>query len=92
MALPLKPRHLPRYRDIARLLIKYGRRDLLRGSGIDELGPDDAAMPRTITRERFVHRRGGEILEKQERKQEEARHGRNGGAGSAESTKSQAYV
>ena len=36
MALSLKPQHLSRYRDIARLFFKYGRGDLLHGSGIDD--------------------------------------------------------
>src|SRR5262245_27128618 len=68
MALTLKPSHLPRYRDIARLLIKYGRSDLVRGSGVEELGPDDTTThPAENARDRFVHKRGGEILEKQTR-------------------------
>ena len=35
MALSLKPRHLKRYGEIARLLVKYGRGDLVRASGMD---------------------------------------------------------
>jgi predicted unusual protein kinase regulating ubiquinone biosynthesis (AarF/ABC1/UbiB family) len=40
MALSLKPQHLQRYRDIAKLFFKYGRGDLLKNSGIDEPEPD----------------------------------------------------
>ncbi|MDQ1397387.1 MAG: ubiquinone biosynthesis protein, partial [Acidimicrobiaceae bacterium] len=36
MALILKPRHLGRYRDIARLLVKYGRSDVVHNIGLDE--------------------------------------------------------
>jgi len=39
MALSLKPQHVARYRDIARLFFRYGRGDLMRGSGIDESEP-----------------------------------------------------
>lgn len=45
MALSLKPDHLKRYRDIAGLLVKYGRSDLVRESGLEqelslETGPE----------------------------------------------------
>jgi ubiquinone biosynthesis protein len=43
MKLSLQPRHLRRYRDIARLLWKYGRSDLVKGSGLVELLEDDIA-------------------------------------------------
>jgi predicted unusual protein kinase regulating ubiquinone biosynthesis (AarF/ABC1/UbiB family) len=36
MAVSLKPAHLKRYKDIAVLLVKYGRADLAKGIGIDE--------------------------------------------------------
>ena len=36
MGLSLKPEHLKRYRDIAALLMKYGRRDLVRHAGLEE--------------------------------------------------------
>jgi ubiquinone biosynthesis protein len=49
MALSLKPQHVARYRDIARLFFRYGRGDLMRGSGIDDTGlatpPDEADVP-----------------------------------------------
>lgn len=41
MALSLHPRHLARYRDIARLLIRYGRSDLVTSFGVDDLEPPD---------------------------------------------------
>src|SRR5215210_5098683 len=37
--LSLKPAHLKRYKDIARLLLKYGRSDVLKGADL-ELGED----------------------------------------------------
>jgi ubiquinone biosynthesis protein len=52
MGISLKPEHLARYRDIARLLWKYGRSDLVRRAGLDhelELepgpGPADGTTP-----------------------------------------------
>ena len=42
MSLSLKPEHLKRYKDIAWLLVKYGRSDLARQAGIDAL---DGARP-----------------------------------------------
>lgn len=44
MALSLKPAHLKRYKDIAGLLFKYGRGDLVERSGID-LERDKAVEP-----------------------------------------------
>src|ERR671921_1754359 len=35
MALSLRPEHLKRYKDIAMLLMKYGRADLVRSAGLD---------------------------------------------------------
>jgi ubiquinone biosynthesis protein len=40
MGLSLKPKHLGRYGDLARLLVKHGRRDLVEGAGLE------AALPR----------------------------------------------
>jgi ubiquinone biosynthesis protein len=45
MGLSLSPKHLSRYRDIARLLIRYGRSDLVRDLDIDGLGDDDRDAP-----------------------------------------------
>ncbi|HEV3467787.1 MAG TPA: AarF/ABC1/UbiB kinase family protein [Pyrinomonadaceae bacterium] len=36
MGLSLKPEHLKRYKDIAALLMKYGRRDLVQHAGLEE--------------------------------------------------------
>jgi ubiquinone biosynthesis protein len=41
MGLSLKPKHLGRYGDLARLLIKYGRRDLVDSAGLDSALDDD---------------------------------------------------
>ena len=36
MALSLKPEHLRRYKDMALLLMRYGRADLVRSAGLEE--------------------------------------------------------
>ena len=41
MALSLKPEHLKRYKDVALLLFKYGRRDMVTRAGLAELLPPD---------------------------------------------------
>jgi predicted unusual protein kinase regulating ubiquinone biosynthesis (AarF/ABC1/UbiB family) len=44
MAVSLKPERLKRYTDVARLLIKYGRSDLIRPAGLeDSVLPDELA-------------------------------------------------
>lgn len=43
MELSIKPQHLKRYQQIARLMIKHGRGDLVRSAGID-VGPDSAGI------------------------------------------------
>ena len=45
MSLSLQPKHLGRYRDIARLLIRYGRSDLVTDLDIDGLEAEDRAEP-----------------------------------------------
>jgi ubiquinone biosynthesis protein len=45
MSLSLKPKHLSRYRDIARLLIRYGRSDLIRELDVDGLSSEDTDQP-----------------------------------------------
>ncbi|MCU1588590.1 MAG: hypothetical protein JWN31_2083 [Frankiales bacterium] len=45
MTLSLQPKHLGRYKDIARLLIRYGRSDLVKDLDIDGLEAEDQAMP-----------------------------------------------
>jgi ubiquinone biosynthesis protein len=44
MSLSLKGEHLKRYRDIASLFIKYGRGDLVRGAGPEDLLAPEAAQ------------------------------------------------
>lgn len=48
MAISIRPQHLKRYKDISLLLIKYGRSDLVRDAGLDDMSghrtddiPDD---------------------------------------------------
>lgn len=42
----LNPRHAARYADLAKLLVKYGRRDLVRGVGWDELVSPNGERPK----------------------------------------------
>lgn len=42
MGISLKPHHLSRYREMAAFLLKYGRSDLVRESGLDQALPEDA--------------------------------------------------
>jgi predicted unusual protein kinase regulating ubiquinone biosynthesis (AarF/ABC1/UbiB family) len=42
VGLSLKPQHLKRYKDIALLLVRYGRSDLVSQVGLDELDADPA--------------------------------------------------
>src|SRR4026207_703799 len=41
MELPLKPQHLKRYKDVAVLLMKYGRSDLVKAAGLDPTLDDE---------------------------------------------------
>lgn len=41
MGVSLRPKHLGRYRDLARLLVKYGRSDLVKGMDLDAGLPDE---------------------------------------------------
>ncbi len=43
MGLSLKPQHLKRYKDVALLLIKYGRRDLVNVAGLDPALDEESA-------------------------------------------------
>jgi len=47
MPISLRPQHVARYRDIARLLVKYGRSDLVKDAGLDDVADqgDDGAIP-----------------------------------------------
>jgi ubiquinone biosynthesis protein len=47
MALSLKPEHLKRYKDIARLLIQHGRSDLVKTMDVDL--PDDQVVEGAVT-------------------------------------------
>ena len=46
MSLSLSPAHLTRYRQIAGLLVRHGRGDLVRSSGLSEVLEDEAASDR----------------------------------------------
>jgi ubiquinone biosynthesis protein len=41
MGISLKPEHLKRYKDIALLLMKYGRSDLVKNAGLEEILKDE---------------------------------------------------
>ena len=47
MTLTLRPQHAGRYRDIARLLMKYGRSDLVKEAGLEDVADyrDDGEVP-----------------------------------------------
>ncbi|HYG81892.1 MAG TPA: AarF/UbiB family protein, partial [Pyrinomonadaceae bacterium] len=42
MGISLKPEHLKRYRDIAWLMVKYGRSDLVKQAGLEDALSDEA--------------------------------------------------
>lgn len=42
MGISLKPKHVARYRDLAALLMKYGRSDAVRQAGLEQALPDTA--------------------------------------------------
>jgi predicted unusual protein kinase regulating ubiquinone biosynthesis (AarF/ABC1/UbiB family) len=46
-----KPQHLKRYKDIAWLLVKHGRSDLLRTAGLEGVLADDSAQAAEVTAE-----------------------------------------
>ncbi|MGH7483590.1 MAG: hypothetical protein ACRELV_15690, partial [Longimicrobiales bacterium] len=56
MAISLKPEHLKRYGQIARLLYKYGRSDLVQATGLEEAlaatGEEEGPGPARSTRDR----------------------------------------
>jgi predicted unusual protein kinase regulating ubiquinone biosynthesis (AarF/ABC1/UbiB family) len=61
--LSLRPEHLKRYKDFARLLFKYGRRDLVTRAGLNELLPpevedDEARIPEARELARDVEKLG----------------------------------
>ena len=57
MTLLSAPRHLGRYRDIGRLLLKYGRSDLVRQAGLDTALVDDVEPAGAQRRGRGARRR-----------------------------------
>jgi ubiquinone biosynthesis protein len=59
--LSLRPDHVRRYKDIARLLFRYGRGDLVRRAGLSELLPDE---PRETLGERAEARALAEDVER----------------------------
>ncbi len=44
MAISLKPEHLKRYKDIAMLLMKYGRSDIVNHAGLSDILKEEAAV------------------------------------------------
>jgi ubiquinone biosynthesis protein len=51
LSLSLKPEHLKRYKDITRLLWKYGHADLVKAVNLDPTMPPDEADPDLVTGE-----------------------------------------
>ncbi|MEO5931034.1 MAG: AarF/ABC1/UbiB kinase family protein [Candidatus Kapaibacterium sp.] len=47
MGISLKPEHLKRYRDIAKLFLKYGRSDLVKNSGLEDILVDEEESEQT---------------------------------------------
>ena len=47
MKIPLIPKHLKRYKDIALLLIKHGRSDVVKHAGLQEALELDASVETT---------------------------------------------
>ena len=78
MGISLKPAHLRRYRNIARLLVKYGRGDLLRAAGLGGDLEQSSEISSSLARERGgpVHQRPGEILELEARRAKEPSNGK----------------
>jgi ubiquinone biosynthesis protein len=48
MGISLKPQHLKRYKDIAWLLMKYGRSDLVKNAGLDDVLREGDADPALV--------------------------------------------
>ena len=45
MGISLKGEHLKRYKDIAALFMKYGRSELVKNAGLEEVATPDAVAP-----------------------------------------------
>ncbi len=53
MGISLRPEHLKRYKDIAWLLLKYGRLELVKSAGLEEIVDESeraSAPPRIFSR------------------------------------------
>jgi ubiquinone biosynthesis protein len=51
MGISLKPQHLNRYRQIAWLFVKYGRSDLVKSTGLEEvLEAEQRVTPKEATK------------------------------------------
>ena len=74
MSIALKSEHIQRYRQIVRLLYRYGRRDALRRAGLEDPGAEEAtpthAESSSVPK---VHAAPGEILRRQ--REDEASNG-----------------
>ena len=44
MGISLKPEHLKRYKDVAWLLVKYGRSDLVKHAGLEQVLTDRSTV------------------------------------------------
>ncbi len=51
MGISLKPEHLKRYKDVAWLLVKYGRFDLLKHAGLEDILTDRAPISTEVVPE-----------------------------------------
>jgi len=61
MKIPLMPKHLKRYKDIALLLIKYGRSDVVKQAGLqDALELDASVRQRRASQRQMNWRKTGE--------------------------------
>jgi len=75
MALSLKPEHLRRYKDMALLLVRYGRADLVRSAGLEEAIEilEDQHSANGSTRFRFSLKDESLIAEVEEREPDAVR-------------------
>ena len=70
MALSIHPRHLKRYREVAKLFFRYGGKDLFRKSKFHELTMDEEPVFEASSSESravAVHDRPGDVLREQRR-------------------------
>ena len=64
MAISLKPEHLKRYKDMALLLMRYGRADLVKSAGLEETieGMQDVQVSPAKMEELAADRRRGDFV------------------------------